>query len=63
MQRNLQKKTTIDVTFSGTTNVSVFILGNRLLCSNVGDSRAVLGSLKSEASAKSISADLQKLTS
>jgi len=36
----------IDVNYSGTTNVSVFLYGKKLMCANVGDSRAVLGSLK-----------------
>jgi len=40
------KKGMIDVNYSGTTNVSVLLYGNKLLCINVGDSRAVLGSLK-----------------
>jgi hypothetical protein len=35
----------IDVTFSGTTAVSVLIRGRLVLCSNVGDSRAVVGRL------------------
>ena len=40
------KKTMIDVNYSGTTNVSVFLYGKKLMCANVGDSRAVMGSLK-----------------
>jgi len=36
-------KSTIDVTFSGTTGVTCFIIGRRLFCCNAGDSRAVLG--------------------
>lgn len=35
----------IDVVFSGTTAVSVLIRGRLVLCSNVGDSRAVVGRL------------------
>lgn len=34
----------IDFAFSGTTSVIVFLAGSFLLCANVGDSRAVLGS-------------------
>jgi len=33
----------IDISYSGTTSVSVLLRGKLLLCSNVGDSRAVLG--------------------
>ena len=36
----------IDISYSGTTLVSVMILGDELLCTNVGDSRAIMGSLK-----------------
>jgi len=35
-------KSTIDVTFSGTTGVACYITGRRLFCCNAGDSRAVL---------------------
>ena len=35
-----------DANFSGTTAVTVYLMGNRLVCANVGDSRAVLGSYK-----------------
>jgi len=35
----------IDVTYSGTTLVLVLLVGNSLICANVGDSRAVLGKL------------------
>ena len=35
-------KSTIDASNSGTTCVLVFQIGNRLLCSNIGDSRAIL---------------------
>lgn len=34
--------TTIDCSFSGTTLVSTLIVGNKIYCANVGDSRAVL---------------------
>jgi serine/threonine protein phosphatase PrpC len=36
----------IDVNFSGTTAVTVFLMGNDLYCANLGDSRAVLASMK-----------------
>jgi len=32
----------IDIYFSGSTCVSVLIVGNKVFCANVGDSRAVL---------------------
>ena len=35
-----------DVNYSGTTIVSIMLTGNRLVCANVGDSRAVLSSLR-----------------
>jgi serine/threonine protein phosphatase PrpC len=31
-----------DVQFSGSTSVIVFVLGNKILCANAGDSRAIL---------------------
>lgn len=34
-----------DVNYSGTTVVSVLFAGNTLICANVGDSRAIIGSL------------------
>ena len=37
------KKSKIETSFSGTTSTSVLLLDNRLLCANVGDSRAILG--------------------
>ena len=33
-----------DALYSGTTSVTVFISGNLLVCANVGDSRAIVGS-------------------
>ena len=36
----------LDVSFSGSTSVSVLIRGSNITCANVGDSRAILGSLK-----------------
>lgn len=32
----------LDLYFSGSTCVSILIVGNKVFCSNVGDSRAVL---------------------
>jgi serine/threonine protein phosphatase PrpC len=37
------KKSKIETSFSGTTSTSVLIVGDLLLCANVGDSRAILG--------------------
>ena len=41
-ERDIEKNSDIDANFSGTTCVMVFQVGNRLLCGNVGDSRAIL---------------------
>ena len=41
-ERDIEKNSDIDANFSGTTCVMVFQVGNRLLCANVGDSRAIL---------------------
>ena len=41
-ERDLDKKSTIDANFSGTTCVMVMQVGEKLLCSNIGDSRAIL---------------------
>jgi len=43
-----------DCSYSGTTVVGVMICGVNLICANVGDSRAVLGSLRSKADSASI---------
>lgn len=45
---DLASQQIIDVTFSGTTAVSVLIRGRSILCANVGDSRAVIGRLTSD---------------
>ena len=37
-----------DTEFSGSTVISVFLIGTRLICANVGDSRAVLASLRTK---------------
>jgi serine/threonine protein phosphatase PrpC len=41
-----------NVDFSGTTVVTVMLTGNKLTCANCGDSRAVLGSLRSKEDAE-----------
>lgn len=43
-----------NVDYSGTTVVAVMLSGNNLTCANVGDSRAILGSLRTEEDAKII---------
>eukprot|EP00826_Nyctotherus_ovalis_P066652 TRINITY_DN9878_c0_g1_i9.p1 TRINITY_DN9878_c0_g1~~TRINITY_DN9878_c0_g1_i9.p1 ORF type:complete len:446 (-),score=94.89 TRINITY_DN9878_c0_g1_i9:875-2212(-) len=48
----------INVMFSGTTLVAVLLAGDRLICANVGDSRAVVGKLRnSQWTAHAISRD------
>ena len=47
----------IDVSFSGTTAVSVIIQGDLLTCANIGDSRAVLGKKLKTWYAESLSRD------
>lgn len=42
------KRRSFDVNYSGTTVISVMVTGKRLICANVGDSRAILGSLKAK---------------
>ena len=42
------KRRSFDVNYSGSTVVSVMISGKKLICANVGDSRAIIGSLKSK---------------
>ena len=41
-ERDLQKNSDIDANFSGTTCVMVMQVGERILCANVGDSRAIM---------------------
>ena len=41
-ERDLEKGGDIDANFSGTTCVMVFQVGNRIICANVGDSRAII---------------------
>ena len=40
------RRRSFDVNYSGTTVISVMITGKKLVCANVGDSRAILGCLK-----------------
>ena len=48
------RQRSFNISFSGTTAVSVFLIGNRLICANVGDSRAILASYKSPKEIKNI---------
>ena len=41
-ERDLEKNDDIDANFSGTTCVMVFQVGERIICANVGDSRAIM---------------------
>ena len=41
-ERDLEKNSVIDANFSGTTCVMVMQIGEKILCANVGDSRAIL---------------------
>ena len=41
-ERDLEKNSDIDANFSGTTCVMVMQVGEKLLCANVGDSRAIM---------------------
>ena len=41
-ERDLEKGGDIDANFSGTTCVMVFQVGDRIICANVGDSRAII---------------------
>ncbi len=42
------RKRSFDCNYSGSTVVSVMIAGRKLICANVGDSRAILGAYKSK---------------
>jgi len=42
-----------DTSYSGSTVSSVFIIGNRIVCANIGDSRTILASYKSKGSTNS----------
>lgn len=48
---DLQQRS-FNVDYSGTTVVTVMLTGNQLTCANLGDSRAVLGSLKTKEEAE-----------
>lgn len=48
------KNRSFDVTFSGTTAVTVLLAGNKLICANVGDSRAIIASYKSPSQLKNL---------
>ena len=41
-ERDVSRNTDIDANFSGTTCVMVFQIGEKLICANVGDSRAIM---------------------
>ena len=41
-ERDISKNADIDANFSGTTCVMVFQIGEKLICANVGDSRAII---------------------
>jgi len=43
-----------NISFSGSTAVTVLLMGNKLVCANVGDSRAILASYKTPKSIKNI---------
>jgi serine/threonine protein phosphatase PrpC len=43
---NLYKSSGINLRFSGSTCVSILIVGNKVFCANVGDSRATLARMK-----------------
>ena len=45
-------KRNFDVSFSGTTGVTLLLIGNKLICPNVGDSRAIMASYKNASSLK-----------
>ena len=42
IEHSLVKDTNLNLRFSGSTCVSVLIIGDKLFCANVGDSRAIL---------------------
>ena len=43
IDKNMSKETDIDVTFSGSTCVSLIFTPKKLICANVGDSRCIIG--------------------
>ncbi len=48
------RQRSFNVSFSGSTAVTVFLIGNKLVCANVGDSRAILASYKNPQDIKGI---------
>lgn len=48
------RKRSFNTSFSGSTCVTVMVVGNKLICANVGDSRAIMASYKSPKSIKHI---------
>jgi len=54
MQTNeaLYRDSRINIRFSGSTCVSVLIVGTKVFCSNVGDSRAVLARFTNQSPVK-----------
>ena len=58
-ERDISKNDDIDANFSGTTCVMVFQIGERLICANVGDSRAIIvkGSNDNDLKIKPLSID------
>lgn len=48
------RRRSFDINYSGSTVVTVMLSGNKLICANVGDSRAVLGSTRSKRDAEMI---------
>ena len=58
-ERDIGKNSDIDANFSGTTCVMVFQIGEKLICANVGDSRAIIvkGNSNNELDIKPLSID------
>ena len=58
-ERDIGKNSDIDANFSGTTCVMVFQIGEKLICANVGDSRAIIvkGSNDNDLKIKPLSID------
>ncbi|OAY83958.1 putative protein phosphatase 2C 12, partial [Ananas comosus] len=54
MDKELKLQSNLDCTFSGTTAVSIIKQGNYLIIANLGDSRAVMGTISEEEEAERI---------